>query len=142
MAETIPVAMRECLQAAITKFDGIGVTKDVKKDLFRVLKVAETQGWKWGTRSCYGGGSEVSIWDGHDDIALLFIPDYPVDARITAQFMAEYLRPDFEPTQLREYNEELDAELKNEEALFGYKLPRPWRDAWYVQPKRDWGIAG
>jgi hypothetical protein len=139
--EIIPVELRKCLSNALMKFDG-AVIENVRKDLYRVLKTSEEQGWTWSVREMYGGGKEVSVWDGHDDIAYVQILDYMEDkANVSVQFMAEYLTAGFEPTELMPYNEELDAEMRNEEALYKYEMPRPWRDAWYVQKKRQWDVA-
>lgn len=136
MFDVIPLEMRRNLQNAILRFNGADLTFESKKDLLRTLKIAEEQGWTYGVRDVYGGGKEVNIADGHDVIAFIFLNDYK--GTMQAEFMFEYLRSDFEPTQLQPYNEELDAELRNEETLYGWECPRPWRDVWYVAPDRQW----
>jgi hypothetical protein len=137
--ETISLFLRQCLSNALMQFNDVALDRTAKVDLYRVLKVSETQGWTWSSRTMYGGGTEVTLRDGHDDVAYVILPDYPLNAPISVGFMEEYLTEGFEPTELMPYNEELDAELRNEEALYKYELPRPWRDAWYVQKQRNWG---
>ncbi|MNV53412.1 hypothetical protein D3C71_1455570 [compost metagenome] len=137
MVNLIPVTLRVFLRDALIKFNNRPWSQDSKRDLFRIMLLAEEQGWKWTIRNMYGGGQELNFMDGLDTIASVYLPHVPPE-KVGVSFMTDYLREDFVPTVLQEYNEELDAELRNEEALYRYELPRPWRDAWFVVPKRDW----
>lgn len=134
----MPLNLRKFLCDALMRFDQTCIAT-VREELYMVLKIAKEQGWAWSLRSVYGGGKEVTVSDGLDEIASIIILDYLPDVNVQVSFMEEYLSEKFEPTKLMPYNAELDAELRNEEILYGYEVPRTWRDAWYVQPKRNWG---
>lgn len=99
---------------AIEKVDG---TYN-KKELYRILKISEKLGLEWGTREMYGGGTEISIHDNLDVIASVTVYENVLDV----SFLEEYFKEDFKPSEIQYYNEETLAEIRNEEALYGYEM--------------------
>jgi hypothetical protein len=101
---------------------------DDKKELYRLLKVAENLGLEWGTREIYGGGIEVSLQDGYDNIFTFETQANKYNKNANEfggiYWNEEYFHKDFEPSYILEYNEETLAEIRNEEALYGYEMPR------------------
>lgn len=138
MGDNVAVPLRQSLCKVIRSLHEQPITQDTKRELYRVLLISKEQGWGWAMRDVYGGGKDITIYDGLDVIATVYLATHMKEARMDAHFMEEYLRPDFVPTKLAPYNEELDAELRNEEALYQYELPRPWFDIDMNTPKRQW----
>lgn len=132
------LGLRESLVKELLKFSRQAVTVALKKELYRILLIAEKYGWEWNYRDMYGGGTEISIFDGLDKVAQVTLPSTHGEASVRVSYMGDYLKYDFEPLELAPYNPELDAELRNEEALYGYELPRPWIHAWAVEKPREW----
>jgi hypothetical protein len=99
---------------ALEKLDG---TYD-KKELYRILKVSEKLGFEWGTRDIYGGGIEVQVNDNVDTVATICIYDNILDV----SFLDIYFQMDFKPSEIIYYNEEQLAEIRMEEALYGYEM--------------------
>lgn len=120
--------MRLFLRAALLRVAKIQ-GREGKKHLLSVLKKATDLGWLWVSRPMYGGGYEVTVWDGADkldDVATITVSEEGFYVTLTD----EYFTDGYKETVARRYNpefdSELEAELRNEEILYGYEVPRPW----------------
>ena len=92
-----------------------------KKQIYRVLKIAEKLGFQWDSRTMYGGGSCVQICDKIDIVADIIFPSHD---SYRLDFNEDYFHPKFYPSEIVYYSEEALAEILNEEALYGYEIPR------------------
>jgi hypothetical protein len=90
-----------------------------RKELYRILKVAENLGLEWGCRNMYGGGNEVLIDDNEDNVASIIINN----KTIIVAANENYFKEGFVPSYRQYYSEEQLAEIRNEEALYGYEMP-------------------
>jgi hypothetical protein len=101
------------LRAALIKAGGN------KKELYRVLLIAEKLGFQWGSRYMYGGGSCVQITDKVDSVAEIIFPGH---GSHRLDFNEDYFHPAYIPAEIQYYNNEQLAEIRNEEALYGYEM--------------------
>jgi hypothetical protein len=93
--------------------------EDNKKEIYRILVIAESLGLQWGSRTMYGGGTSITVFDGVDIAVEICI----MDDGNTISFDREYFTPDFVPSKIEYYRGETLAEIRNEEALYSYELP-------------------
>lgn len=82
-----------------------------KKEIYRILKVCESLGLKWGSRAVYGGGTEISIDDKLDEVAILYLHD----GRHHLEFNEKYFDPAFKPTTWEDLRRR---EIEAEEAIY------------------------
>lgn len=90
-----------------------------KKEIFRLLTIAEKLGLEWGSRAMYGGGTSIEVVDKYDPAILITI----YKGEMELSFDEDYFSKDFKPSRLVTYSEEQLADIRNEEALYGYEMP-------------------
>lgn len=121
------------LKNALERLKTISPTM-IKKELYRVLLIAKREGWEVGSRKMYGGGTAIGIWEVINNRSADFVTVCVMGEDVQVDLDESYFKPDFELPWLPEFNPELEAELRNEEALYKYELPRPWNTEWMRPP--------
>ena len=94
--------------------------KEDKKELFKLLKISETLGLEWDYRPMYGGGTAVQLMDINDIVIEFFTSKSKVE---NLTFNEDYFCEDYIATKVQGYSDEQLAEIRNEEALYGYEMP-------------------
>lgn len=118
----IEYALKLHLQEKLNTFSSTDLDS-VRKSLYITLLKAEELGWTWGVRNMYGGGKEISLYEEDAPVAFMYEGN---SGLLQVEYYDDYFKTDFKLPDKIPYNHELDAELKNEEALYGYQLTRPW----------------
>lgn len=93
-------------------------TNDQTK-IYELLEASEQKGFTWGERKMYGGGINIVVYDEHDTVIdITFYND-----EILVSVNQNYFHEKYVATEVIYLNNEQLAEIRNEEALYGYELP-------------------
>lgn len=95
-----------------------------RKELYRILTISEDLGFEWNSREMYGGGYNVKIYDNHDLVSEIILKKdwHSGKDTIDVRFEDDYFTSDFRPLRKVYYSGEYLAEIKNEQALYGYEM--------------------